>query len=112
MGDWNEGNSLADSALLWFRSFLSDYFLSFVFWSTRSDWTFIPYPLPQDSFLAPLRYILYTADLSDILTLRGVSAHQYADDTQAFTLGPASTAVSLVAKVLNQSINHYSFNDK
>src|SRR5678815_2062763 len=73
---------------------------SVVFGSTRSPWTFIPYGLPQGSVLAPLLYILYTADLSDILTLKGVSAHQYADDTQAFAHGPASTAASLVVRVL------------
>src|SRR5678816_575951 len=91
---------IADSALRWFRSFLSDRSLSVVFGSTRSPWTFIPYGLPQGSVLAPLLYILYTADLSDILTLKGVSAHQYADDTQAFAHGPASTAASLVVRVL------------
>src|SRR6218665_1742197 len=45
-------------------------------------------------------YILYTADLSMILSPLGVAAHQYADDTQAYVHGVASEAISLLEKML------------
>src|SRR6218665_867445 len=45
-------------------------------------------------------YILYTADLSMILSPLGVAAHQYADDTQAYVHGVASEAISLMEKML------------
>src|SRR6218665_2908251 len=45
-------------------------------------------------------YILYTADLSMILSPLGVATHQYADDTQAYVHGVASEAISLMEKML------------
>ena len=75
-----------------------------IFGSTRSSWTFVPYGLPQGSVLAPLLYILYTADLLNLLSRKGASAHQYADDTQAFVHGSPSAASSLVATILDATM--------
>src|SRR5678816_1244236 len=72
---------------------------SVVFGSTRSDWSGVSFGLPQGSILGPLLYILYTADLNQVLSSVGVRAHQYADDTQAYVQGPASDAISLVEKM-------------
>src|SRR6218665_685733 len=57
---------------------------------------------PQGSVLAPLIFILYTSDLSEVLGPLGVSSHQYADDTQAYLHGPDATA-SMVERILEAS---------
>jgi hypothetical protein len=94
---------ITDSALLWLSSFLTDRSVSVVFGSTRSPWAHIPYGLPQGSVLAPLLFILYTSDLAGVLSPLGVLSHQYADDTQAFLHGPASSAARMVEQILEAS---------
>src|SRR6218665_2339793 len=87
-------------SLSWLRAFLTGRSVSVVMGSFRSDWSGVVFGLPQGSILGPLLYILYTADLSMILSPLGVAAHQYADDTQAYVHGVASEAISLVEKML------------
>src|SRR6218665_2559247 len=70
--------------LSWLRAFLTERSVSVVLGSSRSDWSGVAFGLPQGSILGLLLYILYTADLSMILSPLGVAAHQYADDTQAY----------------------------
>ena len=48
--------------------------------------------VPQGSLLDPLLYLLYTAELFEILSQRGFGAHYYADDAQVFTSTPSSGA--------------------
>src|SRR6218665_1472995 len=74
--------------------------VSVVMGSSRSDWSGVAFGLPQGSILGLLLFILYTADLSMILSPLGVAAHQYADDTQAYVHGVASEAISPVEKML------------
>ena len=88
-------------ALAWLQAFLSDRSQVVVFGSSRSPWSPVRYGLPQGSVLAPLLYILYTADLALVLRPLSVAALQYADDTQAYAHGSAEDAAALVQRILD-----------
>jgi len=37
--------------------------------------------VPQTVMCGPVLYVLYTAELSEVITHHGLNVHQYADDT-------------------------------
>ena len=85
--------------LSWFRSYLSDRSQLVVLGDSRSRWVPVFYGVPQGSVLGPLLYLLYTADITRIFSKQAVTGHLYADDTQAFTTGPANSQLSLIGKI-------------
>jgi hypothetical protein len=48
---------------------------------------------PQGSVLGSLFYILYSADLIDIISEQGVTPHSHADDMQIYVSIPADETV-------------------
>lgn len=70
--------------------------------------------LLQGSVLVPLPYILYSADLSRILSEKGVTSHQYGDDTRA------AAAATIVGHIVHAhpehnawtSSNHFRLNSR
>ena len=56
------------------------------------EWRVISTGVPQGSVLGPLLYVLYTADVLQIVGGAGAGVQQYADDTQAYRHGKANEA--------------------
>jgi len=57
------------------------------------------YGVPRGSVLGPLLYVLYTAELHQLVERHGVNLHQYADDCQLYLSTPVSDAAAAVNKL-------------
>jgi len=75
---------LRGTALMWFRSYLSGRTYRVVYAGSTSSVVYIVCPVPQGSVLGPVLFVLYVADLADIINRHGVTLHSFADDTQLY----------------------------
>ena len=66
---------LSKSAVHWFASFLKDRYQKVVIGDETSSNFKLQYGVPQGSFLGPLLFTLYTADLGEIIKKYGLSYH-------------------------------------
>ena len=57
--------------------------------------------VPEGSVLGPILFLLYTADLTKLITTNGLRLHIYADDTQIYGFC-APTATQALAALLDQ----------
>jgi exonuclease III len=87
------GFGLIDVVLDWLRSFLTDRTQQVAYAGRLSPIQAMLFGVPQGSVLGPLLYVLYTAELSQIVARHGLQLHQYADDCQVYT----TTAVAHIS---------------
>jgi len=84
---------LCGSVHRWFRSYLSGRAQFVRCGSLQSAIGAVLYGIPQGSVLGPILFILYTADLLQLIQTHGLHPHLYADDTQiSGSCRPDSTA--------------------
>jgi len=55
--------------------------------------------VPQGSVLEPLLYVLYTAELFDVVARHRLRVHMYADDSQVYVSAPANNAAAAVVRL-------------
>ena len=61
----------------------------------KSSTSGMTYRVPQGSILAPIRFILYTQPLSDVICHNSVSHHIFADVTKLYKSDPPTEAFTL-----------------
>jgi hypothetical protein len=90
---------LRGGVLKWIRSFLSDRTQRVSFGGDVSSVLRLLFGVPQGSVLGPLLFLLYTAEIFDIIAQHGLTGHSYADDTQVYISVPVSMAASASARL-------------
>ena len=78
---------LDGAVLAWIRSFLSDRTQRVCFGGLLSAEIALIFGVPQVSVLGPLLFLLYTAELFNIITSLGLTGHSHVDDTQVLYIG-------------------------
>jgi len=76
--------AVTDSALNWFRSYLTGRSGSVHLASDVSDAITVNCGVPQGSSLDPKLFIAYTEELDEVLDQHHMSHYCFADDTQAY----------------------------
>jgi len=70
--------------LQWFRSYLHGRSYRVIYGGSTSAVIIIVCSVPQGSVLGPRLFIMYTADLSEVVKQHDVNIHVFADDTQLY----------------------------
>ena len=71
-------------ALQWFRSYLQGRSFRVIYGGSTSTTIHIACSVPQGSVLGPRLFILYKADLAEVVEKHNVNIHVFADDTQLY----------------------------
>ena len=79
---------LNDAALDWIRSFLTDRTQLVAYSGRLLSVELVLFGVPQGSVLGPLLYVLYTAELDQIVVSHGLHLHSYADNYQIYLSTP------------------------
>jgi hypothetical protein len=105
---------ISQTALLWFKSFLSDRSQSVHTSHSTSTLATLLFGVPQGSVLGPLLFSLYTKPLSSLISqYPDIRHHLYADDTQiylSFSPSTSSSAIALIESCLQHIFSWMSAN--
>ena len=95
--------------LRWINSLLSDRTQQVAYAGELSTTRPLLFGVPQGSVLGPLLYILYTAEIEQVVTQHGMRQHQYADDSQLYiqvTVSDTAVAEQCLTACVNE-VDHW-----
>jgi len=91
--------SLGGITLTWIWSFLTDRSQRVLFNRSLSIEIILLFGVPQESVLGPFLFLLYAAQIFDIVASFGLSGHTYADDSQLYISVPATKSQTAAAQL-------------
>ena len=100
---------VANSALNWFNSYLSNRYQRVVTPKDKSDWKHVINGVPQGSILGPFLFTIMISDFSSCIT--NCNYHMYADDTQLYcpsSVDDLTETISLINSDL-ENVAGYSY---
>ena len=90
---------ISGAVLSWIRSFLSNRTQRVSFGGGLSEVIALLFGVPQGSVIGPLLFLLYVAEVFNIIESCGLCGHFYADDTQVYICVPVSESASASARL-------------
>lgn len=90
---------LSKSVLSWFSSYLLDRTQQVAYNNTLSDINKLTFGVPQGSVLGPLLFLMYTADVFDIIRRYEFNSHAFADDIQLLVSCPVDLIDASLTKL-------------
>ena len=96
-----------DSALSWFRSYLSDRTQIVTVNGLRSDEAPLSLSVPQGSVLGPVLFVLYTQPLFELIKKHSIQHHAFADDNHLYreTVSDQIQTAIMSCKTASQTLN-------
>ena len=96
---------ITDTALLWFKSFLSGRTQCVKIQDTLSNILPVLFGVPQGSVLGPVLFNIYTSSLSFAIKDFGFCTSGYADDNNAYESFPLAFQFNVISKQLPELLN-------
>lgn len=88
------------TAALWFKSYLTGRTQQVFFDNSLSEIETLSFGVPQGSVLGPILFLLYTADVFDIIEKFGLNGYAFADDIQIIACSNASSFQGIVDRLV------------
>jgi len=89
------------NALAWISSFIQGRCQQVAYNGQLSTLMVLLFGVPQGSVLGPMLFLLYTAQLFDVITHFGLVGHSYADDTQVYISAAATSSSTVVQRFVS-----------